>query len=234
MASRKVAFAVPEIQASREKPSSKKSPHFLERTHNPGFGFLDSSSESEDGRPRKRPKLLDNEPLSMSLSTISRMKRVSKLSSTPFATFSKNHQANLHSYRYSKDPPSPSELLESFDAYRLPCKVYQDPYFSKKADAPDRRREYAGLIFYIKGGDGVSTLEEWDSQDEQKEHLYSQPILRDGNGLAANDVWGWEYANTPPSFKEVSRWMQEEGRSVLLPERSEYLSQVRQSNMYDV
>lgn len=146
--------------------------------------------------------------------------------STPFAVFSRGYQATSHSYQYFKDPPTTAALLGSLEENELPSKVYRDPYYSKQSDAPNHPREYAGLLFYIKGGDGVGNLEKWVTEADKQESTFSQPLPKDGDLFTTNDVWGWEYARSPPCRKEVVRWMREEGQKILAPERPQRSSQV--------
>jgi len=64
-------------------------------------------------------------------------------------------------YVYSPAPPSTSELLISIEQYNIQSKVYRDPHYSKEIDAPEKPKEYAGLLYHLKGGQGPGILEEW-------------------------------------------------------------------------
>ena len=106
-------------------------------------------------------------------------------------------------HQYSRRPPTCDELLESTEYYQIPSKVYRDPYFSKAEDAPEKPREYAGLVFHLKGGHGVVDLEEWRSS-------HSVPKETALSKLSSTGVKGWEFASTPPSVKQVRKWLKDE------------------------
>ncbi len=86
------------------------------------------------------------------------------------------------------------------DYYGIPSKVYQNPYYSIESDAPERPREYAGLVFHLKGGTGVSVLEDFQTG------VAPEPSTS-GHVLSGAGVHGWEYASLPPSVKEVRKWL---------------------------
>ncbi|OSD03436.1 hypothetical protein PYCCODRAFT_1409114 [Trametes coccinea BRFM310] len=108
-------------------------------------------------------------------------------------------------YIYSPAPPTSAELLEGTDVVGIPSKVYRDPYYSKESDAPERPREYAGLVFHLKGGEGIATLEEWQS-DTSAPPVISRPPGK----LIPSGVNGWEYASVPPSVKQARNWLREQ------------------------
>ncbi|EPQ60815.1 DNA/RNA polymerase, partial [Gloeophyllum trabeum ATCC 11539] len=103
-----------------------------------------------------------------------------------------------------RPPPSASTLLSTLDNYGLPAKIYRDPYYSNEADVPEKPREYAGLVYHLKGGEDVANLEEWQCGSSC-----------DYPGLQKSDmpqfdrmgVGGWEYASSPPSRREVEKWL---------------------------
>lgn len=121
------------------------------------------------------------------------------------------------SYVYTLKPPTSLELTASTDQYDIPSKIYQVPYYSLESDAPERPREYAGLVYELKGGTGMANLQEWASVggedglevDLKKGHL---------------DIYGWEYAGLPPGLREVRKWL-EKNKSVA-PRQGERSSQV--------
>jgi DNA polymerase zeta len=102
---------------------------------------------------------------------------------------------------YARQPPLASELLSSMDIYRLPTKIYRNPYYSKASDAPERPREYAGLIYHLKGGNGLAVLEPWDDGTGTPPKVTTRQL--DSKGIG-----GWEFASTPPSVKVVRSWME--------------------------
>jgi hypothetical protein len=108
-------------------------------------------------------------------------------------------------YLYSPAPPSTPELLMSTDQYHIQSKTYRDPYYSKESDAPEKPREYAGLLYRLKGGRGLGVLEEWHEATSQRGKLYNtgqalQP-------LEAAGISGWEFSSSPPSLREAQKWL---------------------------
>ena len=82
--------------------------------------------------------------------------------------------------------------------------MYRNPYYSRRADAPEHPREYAGLLYHLQGGDGLDILEDWKSHDSQlhvgrNEHLLKSTYMS----------WGWEYAALPPSRTQAKKWLKE-------------------------
>ncbi|KZT02722.1 uncharacterized protein LAESUDRAFT_399797 [Laetiporus sulphureus 93-53] len=116
---------------------------------------------------------------------------------------------NLYVYAYL--PPSAAELSASVDDFAIPSKVYIDPHYSRASDAPERPREYAGLVFNLKGGKGLSVLEDWDSGSNGPSSaslVSSSPTLSN-----SSRIHGWEYASCPPSAKEVRQWLRDHPRT---------------------
>ncbi|KAJ4486146.1 hypothetical protein J3R30DRAFT_3444599 [Lentinula aciculospora] len=109
-----------------------------------------------------------------------------------------------HTYLYSNPPPSTSQLLSTVEDFGLKSMIYRAPFYSDERDAPPRPREYAGLVYNLKGGEGITHLDNWvsehDSQDTTN-NPSSSVIQVDPN------VGGWEYAGVPPSATEVRKWL---------------------------
>ena len=117
------------------------------------------------------------------------------------------HGGNV--YIYGSRPPTAAELFTSAEQYGIPSKIYRAPYYSKESDAPERPREYAGLVFHLKGGDGIGTLEEWRSGEE-----VSSENGEPARALDPTGVGGWEYAGIPPSVRQVRKWLKEQKGSI--------------------
>ena len=100
-------------------------------------------------------------------------------------------------YRYAA--PTTSELLGTLDFYAIPRKIYRDPHYSRATDAPERPREYAGLVYHLKGGAGLSVLDPWDGNTGQASISFAR--------LEPSDVFGWEFASCAPSVKAVKQWL---------------------------
>ncbi|KAJ4484682.1 hypothetical protein C8J55DRAFT_26384 [Lentinula edodes] len=109
-----------------------------------------------------------------------------------------------HTYMYSNPPPTTSQLLSTIEDFGLKSRIYRAPYYSNEKDAPLRPREYAGLVYNLKGGEGIALLDDWVSEfssQETSNNTFSNFLQGD---LGAG---GWEYAGAPPSVKEVRTWL---------------------------
>ena len=115
--------------------------------------------------------------------------------------------ANHKVYEYALNSPSVQELVATTDDHGIPSKVYQEVYYSKEADAPDHAKEYAGILFRIRGGTGLSALEEWVGEDKTP----IPGLLKRQKGPSRLPkivgIGGWEYAQCPPSRREIQSWL---------------------------
>lgn len=120
-----------------------------------------------------------------------------------------NTPANHKLYEYALKPPLVRELVATTDDYGIPDKVYQEVYYSKEADAPDRLKEYAGILFRIRGGTGLSALEKWEVEGEPPVSglLERQKVPLQLPGIVG--IEGWEYSRCPPSRREIQSWLVE-------------------------
>lgn len=111
---------------------------------------------------------------------------------------------NLNRFVYAHPPPTIFDLLGSLDDSSISSKLYRTPYYSRGIDVPGRPREYGGLMYHLKGGEGITNLEEWN--DGPSINTSAHPA--DVNPLLYSlGVGGWEYASGPPSVREVRRWL---------------------------
>jgi DNA polymerase zeta len=126
-----------------------------------------------------------------------------------FSTQAKKDIKNA--FIYAIAPPPASELLSSLESYGLPSKVYQDPHYSKAEDVPERPWEFAGLVYRLKKGDGLSALETWEPSSTAGPLAENAPV-EDRNVFEdrfdRTGVGGWEYASAPPSVREVRGWLE--------------------------
>ena len=125
-----------------------------------------------------------------------------------FSTQAKKEIKNA--FVYAIIPPPASELLSSLESRGLPNKIYQDPHYSRAKDVPERPWEFAGLVYRLKKGDGLSALEEWEpslttAPLAKNEFAEDRNVFQDR--FDRTGVGGWEYASTPPSVREVRRWL---------------------------
>lgn len=117
----------------------------------------------------------------------------------PSRAFDTCKAVNENRYVYSPRAPTMSELKEQFQRLGLPSKIYQAAYYSRDPDIPEVSKEYAGLTYRLKGGQGIAWLEEWST---------NQPATSVSNSkvqLNHTGIGGWEYAGHPPSVREVRR-----------------------------
>ncbi len=127
-------------------------------------------------------------------------------------------------YAYAHPPPTKDDLLLTLAAYNIPNRIYRSPYYSHFDDAPSRPREYASLVYRLKGGDGLDTLSVWENYASLAHDIGFAP----GKTFDPSGIGGWEYAGFPPNKKVVQRWLLE--NPVLLPPKQIVShSQVRDS-----
>ena len=117
--------------------------------------------------------------------------------------------ANHKLYEYAQKPPSAQELVSTAGDHGIPNKLYQEVYYSKECDAPDHAKEYAGILFRIRGGTGLSALDEWG---EEGKTLIPGLLKRKKGPLRLPriiGIEGWEYNRCPPSHREIRSWLLE-------------------------
>lgn len=107
-----------------------------------------------------------------------------------------------NSFVYVYPPPTTSELLSTIEAYGLPKKIYRDPFYSNPGDVPYRPREYAGLVYHLKGdANRLSTLEGWQTNTLDPLSTGDKPrIISPG---------GWEFSGCPPSRRRIKVWLKD-------------------------
>lgn len=111
---------------------------------------------------------------------------------------------NLNRYTYAQAPPTTSDLIGNLSDNNIASKIYRAPYYSKDSDVPEKSREYAGLVYHIKGGTGITNLDEWKSDlDLQQVALPTESKV----STIFEDIVGWEYAGYPPGAKQVRAWL---------------------------
>lgn len=115
-----------------------------------------------------------------------------------------------NTYIYIRAPPPLVQLFSTVNDHGIPSKIYRNPYYSKMIDAKDRPREYAGLVYHLHGDSGLKFLKEWgldsDARVKGDSNRVSPWVLTD------MEFGGWEYGHSPPSVREVSRWMKTQGK----------------------
>ncbi|KAH8997309.1 hypothetical protein EDB92DRAFT_2030379 [Lactarius akahatsu] len=185
--------------------------HFLSGTGESFEVDAGAWSDSADERPTKRPKVAvepdTQEPMSR-LNLVPTEGRTIPRTQDPYIFTIQAKKEIKNAFVYNITPPLASELLSSLESRGLPSKLYQDPYYSKAEDVPERPWEFAGLVYRLKKGDGLGILEEWESVSTQESskktpaedwNMFEDRFDRTGVG-------GWEYASSPPSVREVRKW----------------------------
>ncbi|KAH9081664.1 hypothetical protein EDB83DRAFT_2502933 [Lactarius deliciosus] len=164
-------------------------------------------SDSADERPTKRPKVaveLDTQEPMSRLNLVPTKGRTIPRTQDPYIFTIQAKKEIKNAFVYNITPPLASELLSSLESRGLPSKLYQDPYYSKAEDVPERPWEFAGLVYRLKKGDGLGVLEEWESASTQES---SKTPAEDWNVFEdrfdRTGVGGWEYASSPPSVREI-------------------------------
>lgn len=119
---------------------------------------------------------------------------------------------------YGDLPPSSHSVKSTMQSYSLPQVIYQDAFYSKEIDVPDRAREWAGREFRLEAL-SVPYLPEFDPSgnseasfgeklgilpDRLKEEI-SYQRRRDGCALQS-----WELEKPPPTYAEVKKWLEDE------------------------
>ncbi|KAJ3553039.1 hypothetical protein NM688_g3832 [Phlebia brevispora] len=183
-------------------PTSANGGHFVRRKEN------DLATEP----PAKRRKLDIDDTTSLEPITSPMASSRSRPPPTPFPRAPARASQAVTVYEYAAPPPSTVELLLSMDNYGIPSKLYQHPFYSIESDAPERPREFAGLVFDLKGGTGMGVLDEFVGT-AAPEAIASQPKLSN------TDVRGWEYASLPPSLQQVNNWLRENKGQITVGQR---------------
>ncbi|KAG6332362.1 hypothetical protein ID866_6727 [Astraeus odoratus] len=132
-----------------------------------------------------------------------RAPRASYISGTGPQTYHFTPQGN--GFVYAFPPPSASELLNTIEFHGLPRKIYRNPFYSKTEDVPDSAREYAGLVYHLKGSGNLHTLEEWQSNEG------AVPLLIAESSITSPG--GWEYASCPPNHRQIKIWLKDNPRT---------------------
>lgn len=160
------------------------------------FSSIAFANLPQTPKPRKRRRFNMSDPR-IPAPVSSQASSVPK--GTPFPRSTPRAKERISTYEYRASPPTTAELLVTLDECGVPAKVYQDPFYSNGEDVPEHAREYAGLVYNLKGGTGIGHLEDWVGHKPS------------GGGMRKLDntgVYGWEYASAPPSVKQTRLWLE--------------------------
>ncbi|KAL8854901.1 MAG: hypothetical protein Q9221_000408 [Calogaya cf. arnoldii] len=145
-----------------------------------------------------------------------RSSQVSLLSSQVHQEFNIDPKKKVLCFAYA--PPPTSELLSDFKSLKKPPIIYQDAYYSDKADVPERAREYAGKEFKIESS-SMAYLPDFDPTGTSSATFGEKPAIV-VDRLAEERYYrtithkcglrSWEIAQPPPSRSEVLQWLRQE------------------------
>lgn len=167
----------------------------------------------EPERPAKRRKveMPNGEIQSQPNSTQTRLRRSEYFTQAKHTVTQSDHpKSSSYSvsdkcYTYAHPPPTKDHLLQTLDEYNVSSRIYRDPHYSHSEDAPTRPREYAGLVYRLKGGNGLDTLSDWQTSTNTIHEVEITP----GKTFDPSGIGGWEYAGFPPKRKVAQRWLLE-------------------------
>ncbi|TFY71796.1 hypothetical protein EVG20_g1209 [Dentipellis fragilis] len=110
-----------------------------------------------------------------------------------------------NAFFYKFPPPLPGNLSSTLETHGLPPAIYQDPYYSKVADAPAYLREYAGLVYDLRGHKDSDFLDDWEhnfgAEDGFAIDRFSFRVCESAG------VGGWEYSVPPPPKRQMYKWL---------------------------
>lgn len=115
-------------------------------------------------------------------------------------------------------PPSSLEVVSTMQDFNLPPAIYQDAFYSKENDVPERPREWAGREFKLESstvpyltdfdptGSSDATFGKKqanipDKSKEEREHARRR---------RACNLKSWQIAELPPTLLEVDEWFRGE------------------------
>ncbi|GAA5909183.1 hypothetical protein JCM8208_003404 [Rhodotorula glutinis] len=118
-----------------------------------------------------------------------------------------SYPLSARSFIFAEPPPASSSVVAALERDNRSYVVYKDPYYSKPADVPRRKREYAGRSFLLKGSTIVDLVPfvHHDALGPLPSERSSAPLSR------MLDVSAWEYAVRPPTRGDMDEWLGNNG-----------------------
>ncbi|GAB0133099.1 hypothetical protein EsDP_00001515 [Epichloe bromicola] len=116
---------------------------------------------------------------------------------------------------FSSVPPTPNQSQAMEDISR-PNVIYQDAFYSKEKDVPERNREYAGREFRLEGNT-IPFLPDFDidgssaaSYGIRADVSHGRLVLQEKQDQQRRHCsWrSWEFATLPPTCQEVMQWLE--------------------------
>lgn len=124
-----------------------------------------------------------------------------------------------HVVTYAIRPPSAAEIALGKDHY-LSTIMYQDAFYSREADLPTQRREYAGREFrlisdtlpFLNDFDPTGVLSQFRNYNLEASFSHGPHMKQEDQQLKKACSWrSWEIAQLPPTYEEVSKWSNQSG-----------------------
>ena len=115
-------------------------------------------------------------------------------------------------------PPASDAVLSSMDLYSLPSVIYQDAFYGKESDVPERAREWAGREFKLESS-SVPFLPDFDPTGSSVATFGEKPAIivdrakeERANAIRrrACNLRSWELLEIPPTYSTVQKWFEEE------------------------
>lgn len=115
-------------------------------------------------------------------------------------------------------PPSFESVTSTMLQFNVPQVIYQNAYYSREADVPERAREWAGREFKLESLT-IPYLPEFDPAGTSAASSGERPaVIADKvkeekvytSRRRACSLLSWELVDPPPTYLEVEKWMRDE------------------------
>jgi DNA polymerase zeta len=125
--------------------------------------------------------------------------------------------SSTKSFVLGQPPPSAATVVSTMREEGVPSAIYQDAFYSKDKDVPQRTREYAGREFRLESR-SLPFLPAFDADGQLSASLGKKAAMPPDRDLIALQYErqskkcsfrGWELAEPPPSFHEVQSWLRQ-------------------------
>ncbi|BGP12586.1 DNA polymerase zeta [Rhodosporidiobolus nylandii] len=114
------------------------------------------------------------------------------------------------SFAFAESPPTSEHLVKSIESFKRSRVLYQEPFYSKPADVPHKKREYAGRVFRIKGST-ISYMRPFEHAGRSMQHSSGGRPAPALSATRAGKVRTWEFAARPPTPAEAQDWLTKNG-----------------------
>lgn len=155
-----------------------------------------------------------NEPMAYYESQSALSKSIGSSGSAPGIVEGEKTKISGHVVTYAVRPPSAAEIALRQD-HHLSAILYQDAFYSREADLPTQRREYAGREFqlisdtlpFLNDFDPTGGLSPYGSHNLDTSLSHRPHVKQEDQQLKRGCSWrSWEIAQLPPTYEEVNKW----------------------------